>query len=288
MEEQNKDIVLSILKRIFGNPKSDYTNQVQYEFNCPSKICKNDRNKFNLNFNYNKVAFHCFKCGYHGAIHSVVFDYGKEEDVKRINLLYPKSEHKIFKKSVLENIESTSTCELPADYRPLTDIYDSKYYRMAIKYLEKRKVSKETIKKYELGYTESGDRKFRIIVPSRNSKGEINYYDARSFLSNSKHPYLKPPQPDKLSIIFNEYNINFDLPVYVVEGVFDLFPLPNCVALLGKDLSPFLIAKFLKHKTKINNEVLAALKLNGFDDETGKKIITAIVSGLVPHTKISY
>ena len=149
MEEQNKDIVLSILKRIFGNPKSDYTNQVQYEFNCPSKICKNDRNKFNLNFNYNKVAFHCFKCGYHGAIHSVVFDYGKEEDVKRINLLYPKSEHKIFKKSVLENIESTSTCELPADYRPLTDIYDSKYYRMAIKYLEKRKVSKETIKKYE-------------------------------------------------------------------------------------------------------------------------------------------
>lgn len=44
----------------------------------------------------------------------------------------------------------------------------------------------------------------------------------------------------------------------------------------------------LKHKTKINNEVLAALKLNGVDDEIGKKIITAIVSGLVPHTKISY
>jgi colicin import membrane protein len=44
----------------------------------------------------------------------------------------------------------------------------------------------------------------------------------------------------------------------------------------------------IKHKTKINNEILAALKVNGLDDETGKKIITAIVSGLIPHTKINY
>lgn len=44
----------------------------------------------------------------------------------------------------------------------------------------------------------------------------------------------------------------------------------------------------LKHRTKINNEVLAALKLVGLDDDMGKKVITAIVSGHVPHTKIVY
>lgn len=44
----------------------------------------------------------------------------------------------------------------------------------------------------------------------------------------------------------------------------------------------------LKHRAKINNEVLKALAAQGFDDEQGKKIITAIVSGQVPHTKISY
>ena len=44
----------------------------------------------------------------------------------------------------------------------------------------------------------------------------------------------------------------------------------------------------IKHKTKINNEVLAALKTTGLDDEAGKKVITAIVSGMIPHTKITY
>lgn len=44
----------------------------------------------------------------------------------------------------------------------------------------------------------------------------------------------------------------------------------------------------LKHRAKINNEILAALNAQGFDEEQAKKIITVIVSGLIPHTKISY
>lgn len=44
----------------------------------------------------------------------------------------------------------------------------------------------------------------------------------------------------------------------------------------------------LKHRAKINNEVLKALMAQGTDEELSKKIITAIVSGMVPHTKISY
>lgn len=44
----------------------------------------------------------------------------------------------------------------------------------------------------------------------------------------------------------------------------------------------------LKHRAKINNEVLKALLVHGVSEDLGKKIITAIVSGEVPHTKISY
>jgi len=249
--EQNKDIVLGVLKRIFGNPKTSFSNQIQFEFNCPSSICKNDKNKFNLNFNSDKIIFHCFKCGYHGVIHSLIAKYGTKEDVQRVNLIYPRSAHQIYNRPIIQYSESNAVCELPTDYRSLTKKYDSKYYYRAMKYLEKRKVTPDIIKKYELGYTEDGNRKFRIIVPSRNNKGKINYYDARSFFTTSKTPYLKPDFPNKLDIIFNENNINFDLPVYVVEGVFDMFPLNNCIPLLGKDLSPYLLMKFLKHKTKI-------------------------------------
>lgn len=43
-----------------------------------------------------------------------------------------------------------------------------------------------------------------------------------------------------------------------------------------------------KHRAKINNEVLDALVSIGVSDEQGKKIISEIVTGNIPHTKISY
>lgn len=42
------------------------------------------------------------------------------------------------------------------------------------------------------------------------------------------------------------------------------------------------------HKSKINTEVLAALVALGLDPALGKAVITAIVKGKVPHTKIEY
>ncbi len=249
--EQRQEISLGILKRLFGKPKKESPNQIQFEFNCPSAICKNDNNKYNLNFKLDKIIFHCFKCGFHGVLHHLVSAYGTPEDVSRVNLLYPKSAHQTYQKVLPKYEESIAVCELPKDYRPLTESYDSKYYHVAMKYLAKRKVTKEMIKKFELGYTEEGERKFRIIVPSRNRNGDINYYDARTFFSKEKTTYLKPDYPNKLDIIFNEFNVNFDLPVYLVEGVFDMFPLQNVVPLLGKDISGFLLDKFIKHKSKV-------------------------------------
>lgn len=44
-----------------------------------------------------------------------------------------------------------------------------------------------------------------------------------------------------------------------------------------------------KHKSKINNEVLAGLiARSGVDEEIGKAIVAAIARGEVPHTKIAY
>ena len=43
-----------------------------------------------------------------------------------------------------------------------------------------------------------------------------------------------------------------------------------------------------RHKSKINNEVLSALMLSGITEDQGKKIVTSIALGEVPHTRISY
>lgn len=248
MQEESGYIIETLI-RLLGHPKEMYNEQTQFEFNCKSKTCSSDVNKYNLNFNLPRNIFNCFKCHYSGFITKLIRNYGTPDDIKRIEILFPLSKHheEVKEYTLDENV----ICELPEGYLPLTNEYNTKYYYRAINYLKSRKIDMDMIKKYEIGYTETGPRKWRIIIPSRNIAGNINYYEARSYFTHSKMPYFKPDKPNKQDIIFNAKNINFDLPVYLVEGVFDMMPLANALPMLGKNLSPLIIHKFLQHKTKV-------------------------------------
>jgi len=254
LDNEKNQSVLAIIKNVLKNPKTEHIGQIQFEFNCPSVKCKNDDNKFNLGLNVEVGIFHCWKCKYKGVIHKVVEDYGKQDDIERLNIVFPKENvasidtiHIYDANKDYDNI----TCELPDGFKSLSKEYNSKYYTYAMNYLKKRNVSMDIIKKHNIGYTEDGSRKFRIIIPSYNSKNKLNYYEARSYMPFIKPNYYKPDQPKKSDIIFNEKNINFNLPVYLVEGVFDMFPLYNAIPLLGKDISDLLLHKLIVHKTKI-------------------------------------
>jgi len=122
-----------------------------------------------------------------------------------------------------------------------------------MEYLRSRRVDDEMIKKFQIGYTESGPRKFRIIIPSFNKNGDVNYYEARSYLPWVKPAYYKPDAEEvpKSAIIFNVSNVDFNLPTYLVEGVFDLMVLYNAIPLLGKEIPDILLAKLIKYKTKV-------------------------------------
>ena len=243
-----------MLKKVLKEPKKDIENLEEYEFNCPSQYCKHDKDKFNLNYSPSINIFRCWKCNYKGFIHRVFEDYGTDEDLERIKELVPSDRSKKHQeKSKQKLFDENITCELPEGYRPLTKKWHSKYYYKAMEYLRGRRITDEMIKKFQIGYTESGPRKFRIIIPSFNKNGEINYYEARSYLPWVKPAYHKPDSEEvaKSAIIFNHLNIDFNLPVYLVEGPFDMLPLYNCVPLLGKEISDILLDKFIKHKTKI-------------------------------------
>jgi DNA primase len=250
--------ILSVIKSFLGDPKKNWNEEkLQMEFNCPSKECKHDNNKYNLSVNLKNNVFNCWKCSYRGPITKLVYNYGKKESIERINLILPKTSLRINKNSETkigkyDFTAEEQVCKLPDEYISLTQNNNkSKYYNLAKEYLKKRKVGDDIIEKYKIGYTEEGAKKFRIIIPSYNKNGNCNYYEARSFVNFIKPSYLKPDYPHKLDIIFNEKNINFDLPVYLVEGVFDMFPLYNSIPLLGKDISQILLHKIVQHKTKI-------------------------------------
>jgi len=242
-----------MLKKVLRDPKKDFDNLDEYEFNCPSNTCKHDRGKYNLNFSPELNIFRCWKCNYKGFVHRVFEDYGTEDDYVRIQELVPSDKLKKYKnqEKQKQQFDEYITCELPEGYRILTKKWNSKYYYKALEYLRSRGIDDKLIKKYEIGYTESGPRKFRIIIPSYNKNGDINYYEARSYLPWIKPNYYKPDEPSKSAVIFNALNINFDLPVYIVEGPFDMLPLYNCLPLLGKEMPDIILEKLVKHKTKI-------------------------------------
>lgn len=255
LEVQDNYLIVSVLENFLGAAKfgRNTENRTQWEFNCPSKTCRHDHAKFNLAYNSEHKIYKCWKCKISGYVHKLVREYGQRDDIKRINLILPEYKRQsfsVFKKNEIDY--DLVTCELPEGFYPLSQERQSKLYRLAYNYaVSTRKISLQQIDKYKIGYTERGSRKFRLIIPSFNSSGKMNYYEARTFLDDAKRSYMKPDFPDKNDIIFNEQFINWDLPIYLVEGVFDAIRLPNAIPMLGKTPSDLLFNKILEHNSTV-------------------------------------
>lgn len=266
VDGQSDYLVVNILENFLGNPKSNKNaeSKVQWEFNCPSSKCRPDRGKFNLAYHAKNKIFKCWKCGYSGFVYKLAHDHGSSEDFKRLKLVLPEyaiGNFNIFRKSKVNH--DAITCDLPLGYMPMNVERASSLYKKAWHYLvTTRKISPAQIDKYKIGYTETGPRKFRIIFPSYNALGIMNYFEARSYLDNPAIPYYKPDSPDKNDIIFNEKFINWDLPIYLVEGIFDSLRIPNSIPILGKVPSDLLIKKILEH----NATVIVCLDADAFKD----------------------
>jgi hypothetical protein len=266
LTNQDDYLIVNIIENFLGSPKTnkDAETRTQWEFNCPSKTCRGDHNKFNLTYQSHRKIFNCWKCKYRGVVYRLVRDYGSKDDIKRLKLVLPEysaQSFNVFKRPEIDY--DLVTCELPDGYLPLNRHRQSNLYKLAFDYaVNERKLSVAQIDKFKIGYTETGPRKFRIIIPSFNTSGKINYFEARAYLKNSKMPYFKPDAPDKQDIIFNEKFINWDLPVYLVEGVFDAFRIPNSIPMLGKVPSELFMNMLLKNKAT----VIVCLDSDAFKD----------------------
>ena len=200
--------------------------------------------KGNLEVNYHHHVYKCWACsethGTHGTINKLVRKYGNKTHLKQYQLVIPDNKRMIGEK------EKVVINGLPKDFTSLTIDRDDNGYRQAIQYLKKRNIGLDLIKKYNLGYANTGDYRGRIIFPSYDSDGNINYFLGRSYEKYSKLKY-KNPEVSKMDIIFNEGKINWDSNIYLVEGVFDHITLPNSIPMLGKVLNDLLFKKLIDH-----------------------------------------
>jgi DNA primase len=231
--DENEALV-ELLEDVLGDHGLHYPNRGQISFNCP--ICDDERNKHNLEVNYVSNVYKCWNCGdsegTHGSLGKLFDKYGNKKHKKLYNVLKPET--------VVKRDKSKKALKLPEGFTLFKD--SSSVYpvrRQAINYLKSRGITDEMIEKFGIGFCDKGDHAGRIVIPSYDKKGELNYYIARSWNPMSRAKY-KNPQDAKDKIIFWESLIDWNKDVYLVEGAFDGLFLDNAIPMLGKHMSELL------------------------------------------------
>lgn len=257
-------LLVDLIINIFGDPKNLNEHNGQVSVDCPvcsyeiKGLSKTD-GKGNLEINYINHIFKCWACAEthetHGHLGKLIEQFGSKKDKKTYNLIRP---DKIEKKE-----KQYKKLELPKEYKLFNEIHPLHLPRKeAWNYLKKRGITEETIKKYKIGICIDGEYAGRIIVPSFNKKGELNFFVSRSWNPRAKLKY-KNPEASKDFLIFNESLIDWKKDIYLVEGVFDSFFLDNSIALLGKFINDNLWEKLY---TKAKKDIIVCLDGDAFTD----------------------
>ena len=121
--------------------------------------------------------------------------------------------------------------------------------RHALNYLYKRGIDDSDILKYNIGYCDDGLYSNRIIIPSYDADGKLNFFVGRDFYS-SKMKYRNSPTTK--NIIGFDLFINWDEPIILCEGVFDAMAFKrNAIPLFGKNVMSNLQKKIIESKVKV-------------------------------------
>lgn len=244
--------------RIFSDVKNEGNAQIQV--NCPR--CRErdgldeDDGKFNLEVNFDRHAFRCWKCDdpkFSGLnLEYLVKEYGNKEDVEEFRQI--REDYFDLSFGDVEEVEKKEVkVELPDEYIPFTsmDMEDSDHLYAYNYLITERKISREIIVKYRLGFCLEGRFKNRIIIPSYDKNGRLNYFVARTWLNKHRPTYMNP-KVEKGKFIYNEGYINWDATVYLVEGGFEELSFPvNTIPLLGKVLGEKLFYELKDKKPEI-------------------------------------
>jgi len=116
-------------------------------------------------------------------------------------------------------------------------------------YLKRRGVTIFDIIKYRIGYCEEGEYSGKIVIPSYDCNGNLNYFVSRAYYEADKYKH-KNPKVSK-DIIGFDLTINWSQPIVLCEGAFDAIAIKrNAIPLFGKIIQPELQKKIIEQRVK--------------------------------------
>ena len=246
-----------IIHNVFGDVKN-YLQSDQLQIDCP--LCQerdglsHGDGKKNLEINTELKKFKCWKCDFPpfaGGLGRLIKTYGSYSDYQIYVAIAGNDK---YESKIEDEFEYNYHIELPPEYIPFTkvDMLNPLHFEAYNYMIVNRKFSKDILVKYHIGFCLTGFYKNRIIIPSFDRFGTINYFISRTYDNNEKKMKYKNPKIDKNKIIFNEGLINWDSTVYIVEGLFEALTLENnAIPLLGKTISDLLLFKLKYYKPNV-------------------------------------
>ena len=239
-----------ILESFLGPSKNGMSDTGQLAFPCPKCIDEkgpNEASKFNLEVNLYKMVFKCWSCctmddSMMGSLSKLIKKYGtlslyrsyKEE----VDSLVKSKMYRFDTLGMTDSIPSEVYVTLPKTFSKI----DLEYCKndKVVEYLSKRRITQDIIDRFNIGYTtwyeETYALRNRIIIPSYDAFGDLNYWVGRDFTGKSKSKY-RNCDADKKNIVFQESLINFDADIILCEGAIDCLYPCNAISMLGKSLS---------------------------------------------------
>ena len=238
--------LLQLLESVLGKGKSTSGNNIAFF----SPFTSHYKPKLEIDINTTsdgQNAWHCWISDKKGRSINSLF--------KQMNLgkQYFEQLSKIIQSAKYKNFDTdkkdVEVIALPEDYRPLWKPKKTPDFRNAMSYLKKRGVTIFDILKYRIGYCESGEYSGKIIIPSYDCTGQLNYFVSRAYYKADKYKHKNP----KISkdIIGFDLTINWEEPIILCEGSFDAIAIKrNAIPLFGKIIQPNLQKKIIEKRVK--------------------------------------
>ena len=259
LKVNDKNTIITTLSNALGSYSTLKGNELA--FYCP--FCNHSKQKLQVNTETQK--WHCWTCNSGGKKLTSLL---KKLDVDRktisiIREIYGDSNYN----PQLEDADTKVYISLPKEFISLNESPKgfNPEYKHAIHYLSERGIGIKEIIKYNIGYCKEGLYSRRVIIPSYDINGQLNYFVSRSYYSEEKMKYKNPPISK--NIICFDSQVNWNEPIILCEGVFDAITIKrNAIPLLGKFPSKLLVEKiFMSGITDIiisldNDAINEALK----------------------------
>ena len=227
--------------------KSYQMKNGEHAFHCP--FCNHHKKKLQINTETQK--WHCWVCNKGGYKIGILLRKINAPKTIISEVLKILGDYRGVSKDKDE--KTKYDVSLPQCYQPLWKPSTDPLYKNAIHYLRQRNIGPIDIVRYSIGFCSSNGYANRIIIPSYDSDGKLNYFMARDMFPNSKFKYKNPPM-SKDTVGFEMF-INWNEPIVLCEGIFDAIAIRNnAIPLFGKFPSKTLVMRLAEKQVKKVNK----------------------------------